>query len=442
MSCIFVFLGQAGNQVGHEFIKVLYSEKEAKKSKGFSNTFFNGHGKARVVMVDAEPKVLKANLEEENKLKMSVYDIGNIAYSESGCGNNWALGYSFNGKSKNYLNDIVNTDKDALLEDTMERIRKEIEQCDVVQGCFVFHSLGGGTGSGFGSRVIEEIRNRYPSMYLFTISIAPFLHGDTPLQHYNCLLSLSSVHQFADGVFLFVNDDILRSITKNIKRANAGHSTLTDISYSVSDINKYISSCLCGLMLPIVGSDNKHSQFDAFSLVRNVCPLKDVNFMELHTSALLTHNTTKFTSWQYIAEDLTKHVPIYDLENSNIKTIFCQSIVRGGLQTSHDVETIKRVIQKSAFSPVDWVKGRNEEFSTILSGEEALKSYKIDCSLTVCANRTGFMELFNRVLTKSYTMLQSNAYLHWYNRYGLEKQQFSEAMYNLQSIIDNYIELL
>jgi len=249
------------------------------------------------------------------------------------------------------------------------------------------------------------------------------------------------MHENADGVFLFVNDDLLRSITKNAKRNSAGHSTLLEVNYSVADINKYIASCLCGLLLP-VQQENKYQPFDAFSLVRNVCPMKDANIVELHTSALLTHNAAQFTSWQYIAEDLTKHVPIYDLGNSNIKTIYSQSFIRGGLQTSHDIDTIKRVLQKQAFSPVEWVKGRAEEFNAIVSQEEALKSYKLPYSLTVCANRTSFMEYFNRVLTKSYTMLQSGAYVSWYERHGLERSDFESAICTLQSVVDSYVELI
>lgn len=338
---------------------------------------------------------------------------------------------------------IALSETDSLLDETIERIRREIECCDVVQSIFVFHSMGGGTGSGFGSRVVEEIRNKYPTYYIFTVSIAPFQHGETPLQHYNCLLTLNHIHEHADGVFLFVNDDILRSITKNVKRNNAGHSTLLDVSYSVSDINKYISSCLCGMLLPIYTKETKsHTPFDAFSLVNQVVPLKDTNFVELHTSALITHNAAQFTSWQYIAEDLTKHVPIYDIGHSNIRTIHSKTFIRGGLQTSHDLSIIKSVLQKQAFSPVDWMYGRKEEFYNVVSSEEALKSYKIPYSLTVCANRTSFMELFNRVLTKSYTMLQSGAYINWYERHGLERSDFDNAICNLQSVVDHYVELM
>lgn len=36
----------------------------------------------------------------------------------------------------------------------MDRLRKEVEKCDGLQGFMMFNSVGGGTGSGFGSLML------------------------------------------------------------------------------------------------------------------------------------------------------------------------------------------------------------------------------------------------------------------------------------------------
>eukprot|EP01050_Picozoa_sp_SAG11_P048930 SAG11_NODE_26459_length_345_cov_0.609756_1_plen_59_part_10 len=46
----------------------------------------------------------------------------------------------------------------------------------------LLHSLAGGTGSGLGSRLATELRERYPLNYRTTHTIAPFAHGESPLQ--------------------------------------------------------------------------------------------------------------------------------------------------------------------------------------------------------------------------------------------------------------------
>jgi hypothetical protein len=38
----------------------------------------------------------------------------------------------------------------------MEKIRYTVEQCDSLQGFMFLHSLGGGTGSGFGTFAVES----------------------------------------------------------------------------------------------------------------------------------------------------------------------------------------------------------------------------------------------------------------------------------------------
>lgn len=76
----------------------------------------------------------------------------------------------------------------------MEMIRKQTEKSDYFRGALLFHSLAGGTGSGLGSRIIEEYRDAYSHQkYLFTVSIWPASSGETPLQQYNTCLSLSGL---------------------------------------------------------------------------------------------------------------------------------------------------------------------------------------------------------------------------------------------------------
>ena len=42
-----------------------------------------------------------------------------------------------------------------MIDITLERIRKLVEGCTGMQGFLVFHSFGGGTGSGFGSLLMD-----------------------------------------------------------------------------------------------------------------------------------------------------------------------------------------------------------------------------------------------------------------------------------------------
>ena len=44
-----------------------------------------------------------------------------------------------------------------MIDTTMEQIRKLTDNCDGLQGFLIFHSFGGGTGSGFCSLMMERL---------------------------------------------------------------------------------------------------------------------------------------------------------------------------------------------------------------------------------------------------------------------------------------------
>jgi len=60
---------------------------------------------------------------------------------------------SFSGKedaANNFARGHYTVGKEVI-DMVMEKIQKEVEQAASVQGFFIFHSFGGGTGSGFTS---------------------------------------------------------------------------------------------------------------------------------------------------------------------------------------------------------------------------------------------------------------------------------------------------
>ena len=55
----------------------------------------------------------------------------------------------------------------------MDVVRKEAEDCDLLQGFQLMHSLGGGTGSGMGTLLLSRIYEEYPERIMNTFSIMP-----------------------------------------------------------------------------------------------------------------------------------------------------------------------------------------------------------------------------------------------------------------------------
>ena len=164
---VHIQVGQCGNQIGLKFWEYIcgehgvsgdgkfkrgdfsglkgeelrLAEKEEKEKLDKMGVYFQQTGDdrftARGVLVDLEPGIL-------DKIKGSSH--GNVfakdaaVHAASGAGNNWAKGHYTEG------GDII--------DEVMDKVRKEAEACDCVQGFQICHSLGGGTGSGLGTLIL------------------------------------------------------------------------------------------------------------------------------------------------------------------------------------------------------------------------------------------------------------------------------------------------
>lgn len=72
------------------------------------------------------------------------------------------------------------------------------------------------------------------------------------------------------------------------------------------------------------------------------------------------------------------------------------------------------------------------------SQEPALQEAK---HMSLLSNTSSVTPYLNCVLEKSEKMLQAKAYLHWYQRYGIETETLESAFDNLRTIIDSYNNL-
>lgn len=55
----------------------------------------------------------------------------------------------------------------------LDRIRKTADECTNLEGFLVFNSVGGGTGSGFGSMLLEQLSNNYSKKVKLGFHIYP-----------------------------------------------------------------------------------------------------------------------------------------------------------------------------------------------------------------------------------------------------------------------------
>lgn len=75
----------------------------------------------------------------------------------------------------------------------------------------LMHSIAGGTGSGFGSFVLERLNDKFPKKLIQTYSVFPNAQeGDVVVQPYNSLLTLKRLTNHADSVVVLDNGALAR----------------------------------------------------------------------------------------------------------------------------------------------------------------------------------------------------------------------------------------
>lgn len=58
--------------------------------------------------------------------------------------------------------------------------------------------------------------------------------------------------------------------------------------------------------------------------------------------------------------------------------------------------------------------------------------------LTVCSNHSSVTRLLGCVVQRATEMLDARAYLHWYERHGLEMEEFQQALNTLSGLMEEY----
>ena len=126
--------------------------------------------------------------------------------------NNYSRGYYTNGKE--------------ILEPVVDRIRKLADQCAGLQGFLLFHSLGGGTGSGFTSLLMERLSVDYHMKSQLDFAIYPGTQLRSAIvEPYNAIFCTHSTMEHSDCTFLIDNEAIYDICRRDleVQRPNYSH---------------------------------------------------------------------------------------------------------------------------------------------------------------------------------------------------------------------------
>ncbi|CAF1100045.1 unnamed protein product [Brachionus calyciflorus] len=456
MSSIFVSVGQCGNQLAKTLIDQLLLNQINQNSYLYDNY----DGKFHFVNLDSESKVIK-NLYASHKQNLR---IENLINTKCGRGSNWASGYT--GLKKDGSLKII--------EKSLESIRKESERCDFLLSFIVMHSLSGGTGSGCGSKLIEQLRDEFGwKKLIMTQSVAPFRAGELPLQHYNNLLCMSHLQEYADFISLHQNDDVLDILnkislessrpsntsvtsktgllpfnsTKLIKKSNLNDDTYASVT--LNDMNSYIVKSILSAINPVDNISLKSQSFglELLELQKFLCPNFNLKIVEIYNVNSLNVTKTIYEKNNPLVKRLFSRVPKYKANSNEYYTSLNSLFVARGMQDFNEYKSeyvLGQLLNESdlmqkTLNPVKW-NPFSMDFWTSKNSLSDSEKVKMN-SLTLVTNRNKCCEYLRDVLEKSMLKYSVKAYVHWYEKFNIDKEFFENSFEKIRFTIDSYDQM-
>ncbi|KAK9531185.1 hypothetical protein VZT92_010627 [Zoarces viviparus] len=453
---VVVQVGQCGNQVGCRFWDLALREHAHVNKKGLYDealgSFFRNvdsrerdggacavggriqHLKARAVLVDMEEGVVNEILQGPLR---EVFDSTQLLTDVSGSGNNWAVGYLTYGS--------------AYREQIVDKLRKAAEHCDCLQCFFLIHSMGGGTGSGLGTRVLSLLEEEFPEVSRIVSSIYPSAaEDDVVTSPYNSILAMSELTEHADCVLPIENQSLVDIVSKIRQMSHGGRpgsaikrdSAVISWEGGLSGAEKpfdAMNNIVANLLLNITSSARFDGSLnmDLNEIATNLVPFPRLHYLVPSLTPLYTLTDVNVPTRrldQMFSDAFSKDHQLIRADPRRSLYLACALMVRGNVQVSDVRRNIERL--KPSLPFVSW---NQEGWKTGLCSVPPVGHAH---SLLALANNTcvklTFMELRER-FTKLY---RKKAYLHHYlDVDGMEQSFFTEAVGSLSSLIEEYHHL-
>jgi len=411
---IFLQIGQCGNQIGWKFWeKALEEHQNYHKIAPYDlsyNSFFEIAEKgsfenikdvrARAILIDSETNVTKQL--QTSKIG-SLFRGGSVSVDVGGAGNNWAIGYHKNGPNQ--------------IESVLERIRKLAEPCHHLESFFMLYSLGGGTGSGFGSYILESLADQYPKLWKMATVVTPTgEETDVVTSPYNSALSTSHLCKYADCVFPIENNALQRFVS-GVEMNTSG---------AFDQMNSVVANFLLDLTAGCRFSGKMN--VDLGEIQTNMVPFPNHKFLVSGISPIVANNPPRSVAG-YFTEANSAKATLCDIDPNTGMYLASALLVRGEMSLTSVRSSIDRLTEKMQF-PL-W---NSEKWKIGLCSYPPLKSKLSICSLT---NTSSVSKIFDVMLNRFNKLYQRRAYLHAFTQH-MDKDQIDEAASILEFFRSEY----
>lgn len=429
-----VHVGQAGVQIGNACWELYCVEHginpdgkkvdrgdASDKDDSFS-TFFSdtkaGKFVPRAIFVDLEPSVVD---EVRTGKYKQLFHPEQLVTGKEDAANNFARGHFTVGRDR--------------IEEVVDRVGKLTEQCNSLQGFFVFRSFGGGTGSGFASLLLERLSVEYgkKSKLEFTIYPAPQV-ATAVVEPYNAVLTSHTSLEHSDCGFMMDNEAIYEICKRNLDIERPSYTNLNRL------IAQVVSSVTSSLRFE--GSLN----VDLNEFQTNLVPYPRIHFPLVTYAPIIS--AEKAAHEQFTVAELT--TKCFEPTNQMVKCdprtgkyMACCLLYRGDIVPKDVTTAISNIKTKRTIQFVDWCPtgfkvGINHQPPGVVPGADLAPVKRSVCMLS---NTTAISEAWARLNHKFDLMHSKRAFIHWYVGEGMEEGEFQEAREDMAALERDYEEV-
>merc|ERR1712072_807248 len=297
-------------------------------------------------------------------------------------------------------------------------IDREADGSDSLEGFVLIHSIAGGTGSGMGSYLLENINERYPKKLIQTYSVFPLLsndQSDVVVQPYNSVLTLKRLTLNADCVVVLDNTALNRIAADRLKLQNPTFSQINSLVSTVMAASTttprypgYMNNDLIGMLASLIPTPRCHflmTGYTPLTIDRQTTNIRKTTVLDVMRRLLHTKN---------IMVSYSARRGVY---------ISILNIIQGEVDPTQVHKSLQRIRERKLAKFITWGPA---SIQVALSRQSPYIQHAHKVNGLMMANHTSISQLFDRCLRQYDKLRSQNAFLENYRQESIFSYSLDE----------------